>query len=317
MERFHYRSTNREETEAFLCSAYSKLRVHASSPTFMFAVSRLLVGPFSLDEVDINHIHDADVRQAPGHLILTSIISGHIACSTSTHGRAQAGPGQCLLVDQTDVPRQTRVDHSLYHAAVFDSALLQQTASVGARTVTKPIRFTALRPLSPAADRQLANALAYLRESLLSLTEISPLLASTASQALASSVLAAIPNTSLVDDLALADTRDADSETLRRGKLFIEEYAHLPITLAEIAASIPVTPRALQYAFRRHAGTTPMGYLRRVRLAHAHAALQAADSATGVALTDIAAEWGFLHPSRFAAAYLKAYGVSPRTTLLT
>lgn len=79
--------------------------------------------------------------------------------------------------------------------------------------------------------------------------------------------------------------------------------------LADVATAVHVTPRAVQYAFRRHVGTTPMRYLRRVRLARVHQDLVAA----GQTVTTV--RWGFVHPGRFAAYYRSRYGVAPRVTL--
>ncbi|PRC60869.1 AraC family transcriptional regulator, partial [Mycobacterium sp. ITM-2017-0098] len=45
------------------------------------------------------------------------------------------------------------------------------------------------------------------------------------------------------------------------------------------AGSADVTPRAIQYAFREHLNTTPLEYLRRVRLERAHQELKSADPA--------------------------------------
>ncbi|MEU1390940.1 MULTISPECIES: helix-turn-helix domain-containing protein [unclassified Nonomuraea] len=59
-----------------------------------------------------------------------------------------------------------------------------------------------------------------------------------------------------------------------------------------------VTVRAIQLAFRRHLDTTPLGYLRRIRLYHAHADPRAADPGRGDSVAAIAARWGFAHPGR-------------------
>ncbi|WP_234362348.1 helix-turn-helix transcriptional regulator [Streptomyces sp. IMTB 1903] len=128
-------------------------------------------------------------------------------------------------------------------------------------------------------------------------------------------MLRTLPNTAREEAPAPRDTRDAHSDTLRRAVAFIEANAHRAITLADIAASIPVTPRAVQYAFTRHAGTTPLGHLRRVRLARAHAELRSADPSGGATVADIAGRWGFAHQGRFAAAYRQEYGVTPSATL--
>ena len=91
-------------------------------------------------------------------------------------------------------------------------------------------------------------------------------------------------------------------------------HAHDDITGAEIAAAAGVTVRAVQLAFRRHLDITPLGYLRRVRLHHAHRQLAAADP-QHESVTAVAYRWGFANPSRFAACYRQAYGVLPSHTL--
>jgi AraC-like DNA-binding protein len=70
----------------------------------------------------------------------------------------------------------------------------------------------------------------------------------------------------------------------------------------------------VQHAFQRHLGTTPMGYLRRVRLERARRELRAASPAQ-TTVTEIASRWGFSSPSRFTAHYRTAYGELPRDTL--
>ena len=75
-----------------------------------------------------------------------------------------------------------------------------------------------------------------------------------------------------------------------------------------------VTPRALQYMFRKHLDMTPMEYLRRIRMDHAHRELLRSDPAsTSVAV--VAARWGFAHTGRFAGMYRLAYGVNPSDSL--
>ncbi|MER7336623.1 helix-turn-helix transcriptional regulator [Streptomyces sp. NPDC000075] len=112
-----------------------------------------------------------------------------------------------------------------------------------------------------------------------------------------------------------AGRRDTASDTLRRAVAFIEGNAAEEIGLADIAAAVPVTPRALQYAFARHAGTTPLEYLRRFRLARVHEELRAAVPGDGSGVSRIAARWGFTHAGRFAAAYRRAYGCPPSQSL--
>ncbi|MDG4864144.1 AraC family transcriptional regulator, partial [Streptomyces sp. T-3] len=56
---------------------------------------------------------------------------------------------------------------------------------------------------------------------------------------------------------------------VRRAMALAQERADQPLTLADLALAARVSPRALQEAFRRHLDTTPLGYLRDVRLERA------------------------------------------------
>jgi len=104
------------------------------------------------------------------------------------------------------------------------------------------------------------------------------------------------------------------STTVRRAIAFIEQHPDADISVADIAAAANVSIRAVQFAFRRHLDTTPMDYLRTVRLDRAHHDLLTTNPSLG---DTIAARWGFHHHSRFAARYRHAYGVTPRHTLGT
>ncbi|MFG1930641.1 helix-turn-helix transcriptional regulator [Mycobacterium sp. NPDC048908] len=101
---------------------------------------------------------------------------------------------------------------------------------------------------------------------------------------------------------------------MRRAVAFVDENFHRDIGVCDIAHAVHVTPRTVQLMFRRHLGTTPMGYLRRVRLDRAHHELIDADP-TAATVSEIAARWGFGHAGRFSARYQKTYGCAPSVTL--
>lgn len=101
---------------------------------------------------------------------------------------------------------------------------------------------------------------------------------------------------------------------LRRAVAYIHENAHHDISVTDIADAVNVTPRSVQYTFRRHLGTTPLEYLRQVRLQHAHRELQAADPTRDTVMA-IAGRWGFGHAGRFSRIYKQTYGTVPSQTL--
>ena len=106
----------------------------------------------------------------------------------------------------------------------------------------------------------------------------------------------------------------AASGTVGRAVAFVEERARDDIGVADIAAAAFVTVRAVQLAFRHYLDTTPLAYLRQVRLERAHHELMEADP-DRTTVTAIAADWRFTNASRFSAYYRAAYGVPPTETL--
>jgi AraC-like DNA-binding protein len=85
-------------------------------------------------------------------------------------------------------------------------------------------------------------------------------------------------------------------------------------TVTELAREVSVSVRSLQEGFRRSLDTTPMEYLRHLRLDKAHEALANAEPGT-LTVTEIAAHWGFTHLGRFASAYRLKFSESPSDTL--
>jgi len=99
---------------------------------------------------------------------------------------------------------------------------------------------------------------------------------------------------------------------------YCHEHASQPISVSDIAGAARVSVRTLQDMFRTHAQTTPLGYLRRIRLNRAHHDLLAAAENGGQAtVTDVALRWGFVHLSRFAQLYRDTYGHLPSEALST
>lgn len=101
---------------------------------------------------------------------------------------------------------------------------------------------------------------------------------------------------------------------LRRAVEYIHENAQLPLTPSELAVVADLSVRALQNAFQKTLGMSPLGYARQVRLERVHAELQVAQR-SDTTVSEVAHRWGFAHLGRFAAAYAQRFGVSPSQTL--
>lgn len=111
-----------------------------------------------------------------------------------------------------------------------------------------------------------------------------------------------------------ASTRPAPSAVVRRAINFIEDHAQEPLTVVDIAMVAGCGVRALQLSFRKDLDTTPVEYIRRVRMERAHAMLRFANPDTAT-VSEIAQIWGFNQVGRFAIQYRQTYGVSPSVTL--
>jgi AraC-like DNA-binding protein len=101
---------------------------------------------------------------------------------------------------------------------------------------------------------------------------------------------------------------------VKRAMDAMQENPEHPFDTAELAAIAGVSVRWLQEAFRRYAGTTPLGHLREVRLDRVHAELRHADPAA-LTVSEVAWRWGFTHLGRFAAQYRERFGEPPSQTL--
>ncbi|HEY0574119.1 MAG TPA: AraC family transcriptional regulator [Pseudonocardia sp.] len=109
-------------------------------------------------------------------------------------------------------------------------------------------------------------------------------------------------------------TRAASPRAVREAMELLEARPEHTWSVGELAASVHVSVRALQDAFARSAGMSPMRYLRQVRLARVRAELL--DGVPGnTTVTEVAARWGFAHHGHFAAAYRAKFGEPPAGTL--
>lgn len=199
-------------------------------------------------------------------------------------------------------------------ACALDLALIDPaTFAAVARTANgTPAAITGYRPVSAAAARTWLATLDFACRTA-ARPDVAPLVAGATSRLVAAAALAAFPHDGLTDPTA-QDRADAHPATVRRAVAHIESHPDRDLTVADIAGAAYVTPRALQAAFRRHLDTTPMRYLRRVRLDRAHDELLAA-APGDTTVTAVAARWGYARPGRFAADYRAVHGTSPSQTL--
>jgi transcriptional regulator GlxA family with amidase domain len=106
----------------------------------------------------------------------------------------------------------------------------------------------------------------------------------------------------------------AKNRILRRALAAAEEQAHVTPSIADLSKAAAVSVRTLQEVFRTELGTTPVAYLRSVRLRRVHEELVRSDW-SGTTIEAVAHRWGFTNYGRFARLYRTKYGMNPTATL--
>ncbi|MFN8079994.1 MAG: helix-turn-helix transcriptional regulator [Kineosporiaceae bacterium] len=253
-----------------------------------------------------------------------------------SHGVAGLGSMMVSVVDVGRVERSLRGDVRRYVAGdvyadqlsgasvehllqvdarfvILDPTLMQE-AAMGKEESRRPLRFLSDRPVSEAAAQHWRDTLQYVMASLQNeAVAREALVVGNLGRLLSSAALMTFPTT-LSLEATIEDRRDAHPVTVRRALDFLESHALDDLSVGDVAAAAHVSVRALQLAFRRHLGSTPMAELRRVRLQHVREALLDADPAVAT-VSAIAASWGFPNHSRFSQAYRAQFGVPPSVTL--
>ena len=204
------------------------------------------------------------------------------------------------------------VNGARFDVVTIAAEVLRKAAAAWQGPLSQQIRFLNWCPRSHGAVRAWARALDYVTATLAAAdTAQQPLIVAAMAYLLAGALLECFPSNVTEQDLA---TDPALPATLRDAVAFIHRHAASDVGINDVAAAVHLTPRAVQYLFRRQLGTTPTEYMRRVRLYRAHQELLAGER-SNTTVTEIAQRWGFAHTGRFAVLYRQTYGQSPHATL--
>lgn len=300
------------EAEAALAENFGRVSIGAvpdGSPT-RTRVWRNEIGTLTLDDAEYTYAMNFTMEPTDS-ILLCRVRSGTMREVLPGGDAAVYGPGQVVAFGAVAGEAFAgSVQSPVYDLFALDRGVLSHVAGHAA-----PARLVSSRPLSASANQLVVDAVDYVRHGVLANAHASgePLLASALTNYLASAVVAAFP-IDQPDARTLTRIPQGTAVLVRRAVAYIDEHAHLGITPADIAAASNLTPQVLQMMFVKHQGCTPMQYVRRVRLDHAHRELVAADPAV-TSVADVSRRWGFASVGRFAISYRIAYGRSPSATL--
>ena len=225
---------------------------------------------------------------------------------SGTRGPALFRPGDPVLVVGAAV-RVTNIN--------LAPRLLQEVAETVYGTDGLPVRFASVEPVSPRLGEYWTRLSRVAREAVNSGAFDADLVRADLTRHLAVAALECFPLAGDPRERTLS--MEAQARRYRIAARFLDDHASLPISVEDAARAAGTTTPALVRAFRANhpLGLHPLQYLRRARLAAAHADLVAGDPSAGDTVRKIALRWGFAHQGRFAAAYRRIYGVNPREVL--
>lgn len=196
-------------------------------------------------------------------------------------------------------------------------ALQRQFEQLAQMPMSQPLMFDLAVPLNAPALAPVLNFVHYLCATV----DADPALCDTvlAAQAeayLLTSLLTLAPHNHSAC-LQPGARRSLLPRSVRRAQEYLHNHVTAPLSLADLCQQLGVGARALQQAFRQHTGRSPMAYWRDLRLDHVHAVLARFGLDDKASVSQVAAQYGFLHLGHFAAQYQARFGELPMRTLRT
>ncbi|MBI3692369.1 MAG: helix-turn-helix transcriptional regulator [Mycolicibacterium aromaticivorans] len=298
---------------AFISSAWgARGRVDGLDPGRPIRIARLEIDHVSVTEAEFPGALHFETDQWPCYLV-TEVKAGSVRIG-ATDRAERCTAGDVALAVRPGRPCSANTDDAEVSLTALSPEALQRITGDYATDGAPGVRFTSTRPRSDAAAAQWETTVDYVTSTLTSVLcpEDATLVVGGAVSLLASTLLHVFPNT--FADAKHVEHPQVSAPLVRQAIDFIQANCARDISMADIAAAINVTPRAVQYMFRRHLDTTPMAYLRRIRLDRAHRDLLAADPSHDT-VSAIATRWGFAHTGRFSQVYRAEFGESPSVTL--
>ncbi len=226
---------------------------------------------------------------------------------TSTIGAFIANPG-------THFDLKLEPDSPHLFLRISPKLVEHQISRALARTPTDPVQFDCSFDLSNAYSWRWHTAVQLLHEELYAQDSLShnPLRISALEEYLVATLL--LLQSSNYSTCLQPVGIERSSRTLRLAIKYMQENLDQDITLEEIASNIGISPRSIQKAFREELHSSPMTYLRDLRLDRIQLEILSSPDKM-IKIGTVARKWGMNHYGRFAKAYKDRYGESPSETL--
>ncbi|MBP2327877.1 AraC-like DNA-binding protein [Kibdelosporangium banguiense] len=272
-----------------------------------------------LGDVGLNYLdYGAEVRIAPGQLqdffLVQMPLAGHAEIICGKDSVLSDPLMASVPAPDRDLVMRWSANNPQLIVWIDREALERHLSKMLGRPLAQPLRFDLGMDMTQQAIRSWRNVVELMRSEIdmdgaiptepLAMTELQRLLFS--------QLLIAQPNN--YSAALHRDPAPSAPKVIKQAAELIDAHAAEPLTVEDVAEAVGIGVRALQDGFRRFLDTTPMNYLREVRLRRVRAELELADPAR-TNVTDVAMRWGFLHAGRFSVQYRQRFGESPSATL--
>lgn len=272
------------------------------------------MGGVSVNRLRYGATVDIDVGRTNDFLLVMMPLTGsaEIRCGDAT---IRSTPTLASVVSPT-LPLRMRSQADADQIMVrIDRALIErQCAQHLGHDLKRPIEFEVGMELSESGGQSWASLIRYLVGELDRPSNVftSPLTRAHVEQLVVATLLLAQPHR--YRDELLRAGRSIAPAFVRRVEEHIIDHADQALSVAQLAAHAGVSTSTLFSGFRDFRNTSPMAYLRQVRLQRVRDDLQASGGGDAT-VTEVALRWGFTHLGRFASEYKRRFGESPSATL--
>jgi len=285
----------------------------ANQISLMCVTSALDLGDCALGYVQYGSNVGIDSGIIEQYLLVKSTMSGtgRVTCGDHT---VTSTPGSIIMTsmtEQTTILMSAQCRHLT--ARISREALEARIAEKLGRRLTEPLRFS----MEVASDSDFGRGWHQLLSHICHLSASAPkLLASEDVRKQYSRTMIELLVHSAQHNYSRA-LEEASNPAIPWHVRRAREYVHAHLaeirSIADIAASIGITPRTLQNGFRQAFNVTPAEYVRQIRVQALHQALLSADA--GQSVTDLMQAVGIVNFGRYAQYYRRHIGVTPSVTL--
>lgn len=302
-----------DEASLRLSSVYNtnRLRLAGHAKDFRMRMRRSQLGRLGLATLSFGAEVDIDQAGDRPFVLVTTQISG-FSRVTTPDGSAAGGRG-FIVIDSAGQPVSKRFsgDSERCNLRIDQAVLDAKCAALLDRPLDRPLRFSPFGANGGLARQRwigmLQMLLGYVGGAQQALLE--PIIHNLEESVLLHLLL---EHEHTYSDALRNPCRGLAPRHVRRAEDYIRSHARQALTLESIAAAVGCSVRSLSEGFRQARGTTPMSFLRQVRLEGVRADLSNALPGKGV--SELALDWGFNHLGRFATEYRRCFGESPSDT---